>query len=219
MLAQNIVVAASVLAADFLKLGEEVAAVTAAGADWLHVDVMDNHYVPNLSFGLPVCSALARASTLPLDVHLMTERVETLIEPFAAIGAARITFHPDTTAHADRMIQAIRATGMEVGVALNPAMPLAWIEELIAQVDLVLLMTVNPGFGGQQFIPSVLTKIAALRAQINATDRPVRLQVDGGINAESAQQCRQAGADTLVAGNAIFSSSDYAATIRALRSS
>lgn len=217
MLAQNPIIAASVLAADFSRLGEEVAAVTDAGADWLHVDVMDNHYVPNLSFGIPVMRALAKTSRLPLDVHLMTERVETLIAPFAAAGAARLTFHPDTTPHVDRVIDAINDAGLKAGVALNPAMPLTLIEYLLDKVDLVLLMTVNPGFGGQTFIESVLPKIECLRRQIDAAGRPVYLQVDGGINVDTARRCRAAGADTLVAGNAIFAGGDYRAAVTALR--
>lgn len=217
MLTQNTIVAASVLAADFARLGEEAAAVAAAGADWLHVDVMDNHYVPNLSFGVPVCGALARASDLPLDVHLMTERAETLVAPFAAAGAQRITFHPDTTPHADRLAGEIAAAGLGVGVALNPALPLSLITHLLDKVDLVLLMTVNPGFGGQKFISSVLPKIAQLRQQIDASGRAVHLQVDGGINADTARACREAGADVLVAGNALFGSGDYRAAVSALR--
>ena len=217
MLAHNPIIAASVLAADFSRLGEEIAAVTEAGADWLHVDVMDNHYVPNLSFGIPVMQALAKTSRLPLDVHLMTERVETLISPFAAAGAARLTFHPDTTPHTDRMIRMINDAGLQAGVALNPGMPLTLIEHLLDKVDLVLLMTVNPGFGGQSFIESVLPKIESLRQQIDAAGRSVYLQVDGGINAETAQRCRAAGADVLVAGHAIFTGSDYLAAIAALR--
>ena len=211
------IVAASLLAANFAILGEEVASAEAAGADWLHLDVMDNHYVPNLTFGAPVCRDLRKVSSLPFDVHLMTEKADTLVEPFAAAGADWLTFHPDAVTHPHRTATAIATAGMKVGVALNPAAPLTALDYLLDSIDLVLLMTVNPGFGGQAFIPAVLEKVAAVRRRIDDCGREIRLSVDGGVNAETASSCRAAGADTLIAGNAIFHAADRAGAVRAIR--
>lgn len=216
-MANKIVVAPSVLAADFARLGEEAAAVAKAGADWLHVDVMDNRFVPNLSFGAVVAAALGRACALPLDVHVMAYDVEALVAPFAAAGARRMTFHPESAPDADRVAAAIADAGMRVGVALNPATPLSAVEELLHRVDLLLVMTVHPGFGGQAFLPAALAKIARARRWLDEVGCGAYLQVDGGINVETGCRCVAAGADALVAGSAVFSQPDYAAAIRALR--
>lgn len=211
------IIAASILSADFAALGEESEKALAAGAHRLHLDIMDNHYVPNLTFGAPVCAALRRR--LPdadLDVHLMTAPVDNLIAPFAAAGANGLAFHPDAAPHPHRTAGAIAAAGMRAGVAFNPAAPLTSLEYFLDVIDAVLIMTVNPGFGGQPFIPKMLDKIAAARAAIDRCGRPVRLQVDGGITPETAAQCAAAGADTLIAGNYIFGGGDYAAAVAAL---
>jgi ribulose-phosphate 3-epimerase len=210
-------IAPSILSADFSRLGEEVRAVAAAGADMIHFDVMDNHYVPNLTVGPLVCAALRPHVKLPLDVHLMVKPVDRLVPEFAKAGADFISFHPEASEHVDRTIALIREHGCKAGLALNPATPLSHLDHTLDKLDLVLLMSVNPGFGGQQFIASVLPKIAEARKRIAATGRDIRLEVDGGIKADNIAEIARAGADTFVAGSAIFGSKDYAATIRTMR--
>ena len=210
-------IAASILSADFARLGEEVRAVEAAGADLVHFDVMDNHYVPNLTVGPLVCAAIRPHVSIPIDVHLMVKPVDALVPEFAKAGAAIISFHPEASEHVDRTISLIRDCGCRPGLVLNPATPLAWLDHTLEKLDLVLLMSVNPGFGGQAFIASVLPKIAEVRRRIDACGRPVWLEVDGGVKVENAAEVARAGADTLVAGSAIFGSRDYAATIRDMR--
>ena len=212
-------IAPSILSADFARLGAEVEAVLAAGADVIHFDVMDNHYVPNLTVGPLVCEALRKHGiTAPIDVHLMVRPVDRLIGDFAAAGATWISFHPEASDHIDRSIALIRELGCKPGLVLNPATPLSWLDHTLPQLDLVLLMSVNPGFGGQAFIPSTLDKIRAVRERIEASGRAVRLEVDGGIKVDNIGAVAAAGADTFVAGSAIFGSRDYAATVRAMRS-
>jgi ribulose-phosphate 3-epimerase len=211
-------IAPSILSADFARLGEEVDAVVAAGADLIHFDVMDNHYVPNLTIGPLVCEALRKHGvTAPIDVHLMVKPVDRIIPDFAAAGASYISFHPEASEHVDRTLQLIREHGCKSGLVFNPATPLDWLEHVIDKVDLVLLMSVNPGFGGQQFIESTLPKIAAVRALIERSGRPIRLEVDGGVKVANIRKVAAAGADTFVAGSAIFGAADYAATIAAMR--
>ena len=210
-------IAPSILSADFARLGEEVAAVEAAGADLLHFDVMDNHYVPNLSIGPLVCASLRPRTKLPIDVHLMVKPVDRIIPEFAKAGANIISFHPEASDHVDRSIALIRESGCKAGLVFNPATPLSYLDHTLDKLDLVLLMSVNPGFGGQQFIESVLPKIAEAKKRIKASGRDVWLEVDGGVKAENIAQVAQAGADTFVAGSAIFGSQDYAAAIRDLR--
>jgi ribulose-phosphate 3-epimerase len=212
-------IAPSILSADFAALGREVAAVTEAGADWIHVDVMDNHFVPNLTIGPMVVKALRKHSALPFDVHLMVSPVDPLVPAFAEAGADTISFHPEAGPHIHRTIQLIRSLGKRPGLVLNPATPLAAVEPVLGDIDLVLVMSVNPGFGGQAFIESQLARIRALRAAIDALGRPVDLEVDGGVNAETARRCIAAGADALVAGTAVFAGGPerYAANIAALR--
>ena len=211
-------IAPSILSADFARLGAEVDAVLAAGADVIHFDVMDNHYVPNLTIGPLVCKALRDYGvTAPIDVHLMVKPVDRIIPDFAAAGASYISIHPEATEHVDRSLQLIRDHGCRSGLVFNPATPLHWLEHVLDKVDLVLLMSVNPGFGGQRFIDSTYAKIAAARRIIDASGRPIRLEVDGGIKTDNIGRVAAAGADTFVAGSAIFDSEDYAATIAALR--
>jgi len=212
-------IAPSILSADFARLGEQAQAVLDAGADLIHFDVMDNHYVPNLTVGPVVCQALRRYGIrAPIDVHLMVRPVDRLVPDFAAAGASYISFHPEASDHVDRTIHLIREHGCRPGLVLNPATSLDWLDYTLDQLDLVLLMSVNPGFAGQQFIPSVLGKIREVHARIRASGRETRVEVDGGIKVDNVAQVVEAGADTLVAGSAIFGSADYAATIRAMRS-
>jgi ribulose-phosphate 3-epimerase len=211
-------IAPSILSADFARLGAEVDAVTAAGADMIHFDVMDNHYVPNLTIGPTVCDALRRhGMKLPIDVHLMVQPVDRIVPDFAQAGATYISFHPEATEHVDRTIQLIHSHGCKAGLVLNPATSLNWLDYTLENLDLVLLMSVNPGFGGQQFIPSVLSKIAQVRRRVDASGRSVRVEVDGGIKVDNIAAAARAGADTFVAGSAIFGSKDYQATIQAMR--
>jgi len=210
-------IAPSLLSADFARLGEEARAVEAAGADLLHFDVMDNHYVPNLTVGPLVCAALRPHVRIPIDVHLMVSPVDRLVPEFAKAGADIISFHPEASAHVDRTIALIKEQGCKAGLVLNPATPLSWLDHTLDKLDLVLLMSVNPGYGGQQFIRSVLPKIAEVRQRSERLGREVWLEVDGGVKADNIAEIAAAGADTFVAGSAIFGSKDYAATIRDMR--
>ena len=215
---RNYWIAPSILSADFARLGAEVDSVLAAGADLIHFDVMDNHYVPNLTIGPLVCEALRRYGvTAPIDVHLMVKPVDRLVTDFARAGATWISFHPEASEHVDRTIGLIRELGCRPGLVLNPATPLHCLDHTLEQLDLVLLMSVNPGFGGQAFIPSTLAKIRAVRERIDASGREVRLEVDGGIKTTNISAVAAAGADTFVAGSAIFGATDYAAVLRSMR--
>ncbi len=211
-------IAPSILSADFARLGEEVRAVLAAGADIVHFDVMDNHYVPNLTIGPLVCEALRKAGIeAPIDVHLMVKPVDRIVPDFARAGATWITFHPEASEHVDRTIGLIRECGCRPGLVLNPATPVNWLDHVLDKIDMVLLMSVNPGFGGQSFIPSVLPKVARVREMIDRSGREIRLEVDGGVKVDNIAAVAQAGADTFVAGSAIFGAKDYRATIDAMR--
>jgi len=212
------VIAPSILSADFARLGEDTQAVLEAGADWVHFDVMDNHFVPNLTFGPMICKALRKYGIdAPIDVHLMVEPVDELVAQFAAAGASRISFHPEATRHVDRTIQLIRESGCKPGLVLNPATSVDVLNWVLDDLDMVLLMSVNPGFGGQKLIPYVLEKAKQVRKMIDASERSVRLEIDGGVKVDNIGRIAHAGVDTFVAGSAVFGSKDYAATIAAMR--
>jgi ribulose-phosphate 3-epimerase len=212
------IIAPSILSADFARLGEEVDNVLAAGADWVHFDVMDNHYVPNLTIGPLVCSALRKHGvTAPIDVHLMVEPVDRIVPDFAEAGASIISFHPEASRHVHRTIQLIKSHGCKAGLVLNPGTPVDALDWVLEDLDLVLLMSVNPGFGGQAFISSALDKLRAVRKKIDATGKDIRLEIDGGVKAENIGEIAAAGADAFVAGSAIFNAPDYAEVIRRMR--
>ncbi len=215
---QTPVIAPSILSADFARLGEEVANVIDAGADWVHFDVMDNHYVPNLTIGPMVCQALRDYGiTAPIDVHLMVKPVDRIIPDFAKAGASLISFHPEATEHLDRTISLIKDSGCQAGLVFNPATPLHHLDYVLDKLDMVLLMSVNPGFGGQKFIPGTLDKLRQVREKIDATGRDIRLEIDGGVKVDNIGEIYAAGADTFVAGSAIFNTDDYRATIEKMR--
>ena len=211
-------IAPSILSADFARLGEEVEAVLAAGADLIHFDVMDNHYVPNLTVGPMVCQALRKHGIkAPIDVHLMVKPVDRLVEAFAAAGASYISFHPEASEHPDRTLRLIRDSGCRSGLVFNPATPLSWLEHVMPQLDMILLMSVNPGFGGQRFIDGTLEKLAKARRLIEYSGQPIRLEVDGGVKVDNIGRIAQAGADTFVAGSALFGADDYTAVVARMR--
>jgi ribulose-phosphate 3-epimerase len=210
-------IAPSILSADFARLGEEVKSVVAAGADLIHFDVMDNHYVPNLTVGPVVCAAIRPLTEVPIDVHLMVKPVDRIIPDFAKAGANIISFHPEATEHVDRTITLIQEHGCKAGLVLNPATPLMYLDHVLEKLDLVLIMSVNPGFAGQQFIPEALAKLAAVRKRISASGRKIWLEIDGGVKVDNIAEIARAGADTFVAGSAIFGTDDYTATIARMR--
>ena len=214
----NAVIAPSILSANFAKLGEDVDAVLKAGADWVHFDVMDNHYVPNLTIGPLICEALRKHGvTAPIDVHLMVKPVDRIVPDFAKAGATLISFHPEASEHVHRTIQLIKSTGCQAGLVLNPATPIDVLDYVLEELDLVLLMSVNPGFGGQSFIPSALTKLKQVRQMIDRTGKNIRLEIDGGVKVDNIAQIAAAGADTFVAGSAIFNAPDYEQVIGQMR--
>jgi len=214
----NFVIAPSILSANFARLGDDVDHVLAAGADWVHFDVMDNHYVPNLTIGPMVCHALRKHGvTAPIDVHLMVSPVDRLIGDFIEAGASMITFHPEASEHIDRSLQLIKDAGLQAGLVFNPATPLHYLDYVMDKIDMILIMSVNPGFGGQSFLPSTLDKLQAARARIDASGRSIRLEVDGGVKVDNIRAIAEAGADTFVAGSAIFNADDYQTEIAKMR--
>jgi ribulose-phosphate 3-epimerase len=218
MARQNPIIAPSILSANFARLGEEVDAVVAAGAEWVHFDVMDNHYVPNLTIGPLVCEALRKHGvTAPIDVHLMVKPVDRIVPDFAKAGASCISFHPEASEHIDRTLSLIRESGCQAGLVFNPATPLAVLDHVLDKLDLVLIMSVNPGFGGQSFIPGALDKLRAVRERIDASGRTIRLEIDGGVKPSNIAEIARAGADTFVAGSAVFNEPDYAAVIARMK--
>lgn len=212
------VIAPSILSANFARLGEEVDAVLDAGADWIHFDVMDNHYVPNLTIGPMVCDALRRHGvTAPIDVHLMVKPVDRIIGDFIESGASSITFHPEATEHVDRSLELVRSAGLQCGLVFNPTTPLSYLDYVMDKVDIILIMSINPGFGGQSFIPVTHNKIREARERIDASGRPIRLEIDGGVKPGNIAEIAASGADTFVAGSAVFGADDYSAVIREMR--